>query len=60
MIAYIEDPVVIREILLTQMLFPRGTRQGTGWSPARNGADTLLAGEAMATGDDRMERNFGA
>jgi hypothetical protein len=26
------------------MLFPGGTRQDTGWPPARNGADMVLAG----------------
>ena len=35
MIAYIEDPVVIREILLTPEAVPwKYTRQDTGWPPA--------------------------
>jgi hypothetical protein len=30
-----------------RMRLPGGTRQGTGWPPARNGAGMALAGEAM-------------
>jgi len=43
----------------TNTPLPRGTRQGTGWPPARNGVDMALAGEAMAVGDHRIQRDFG-
>jgi hypothetical protein len=32
------------------MLFPGGTRQDTGWLPARNGVDMALAGRLWRRG----------